>query len=94
VTQWRLIKVTHYENGTGNRVTKQRFIIHAEGVFVREGRTGDIIHAGGVRFGFSLSAPGRASGWVVAKESAGGLPGSGDTFELVAEILEVVWTDA
>jgi hypothetical protein len=59
------------------------------------GRAGDIIHAAGVRVGFSSSARARRVGlkdFVRAKES-GGVRGLKEALDFVAQILEVIRAD-
>ncbi len=84
----RLVKVTRDGNRIGNRDEGQAIIIiHARGVWISEDGDGDIIHAEGVLGCFSSSTP-KACGTAV------GLACLSEAFDLVAQMLEIVRTDA
>ena len=83
MTHRRSVELTRTGNGIGNR---------------NEGQ-GDIIHAEGVRGDFLSSAPkarrsAGASAWPAVGGAAVGLPGLGEAFDLVAQMLEIARTDA
>jgi hypothetical protein len=61
-----------------------------------EGADGDIIHAEGVQFGFTLSAASAqgSGGRDLIPKSWVGLRGLDDPFDLVTQMAEVVWINA